>query len=245
MIIDRYTLPVGNIVADVTIKDIRNLHVGVYPPEGRVRVAAPVAMDRAAVHGALVVRLPWIKRQMIAFARQPREAPRKYRSGESHWFMGRRYRLRITKHQRASGISVRGTHLDVAIRGEADPDKVARCLDRWRREQLRIRIQPLVEHWSGILGVDTPDIGIKRMHTRWGSCAAQARRVWLNLALSRTPPKCLEYVIVHELAHFLVRAHDSQFTDLLKSPPTRLAMVSRHALGAALRNPRHLKSRSS
>src|SRR3954468_1305649 len=104
MIIDRYSLPVGSIVADVTIKDIRNLHIGVYPPEGRVRVAAPAAMDRAAVHGALVVRLPWIKRQMVAFARQPREGPREYRAGESHWFMGRRYRLRIAKHHRNSAV---------------------------------------------------------------------------------------------------------------------------------------------
>ena len=215
MIIDRFELPVGSIVADVTVKDIRNLHIGVYPPEGRVRVAAPMAMDRAAIHGALVIRLPWIKRQMLAFERQPREGPREYRAGESHWFMGRRYRLRIAKHHRISAVSVRGTHLEVAVRGEDDPKKVARCLERWRREQLRIRAEPLVERWSGILGVENPDIGIKRMYTRWGSCVAHASRIWLNLALSRTPLKCLEYVIVHELLHFLVRAHDNNFTAIL------------------------------
>jgi predicted metal-dependent hydrolase len=215
MIIDRYTLPVGNIVADVTIKDIRNLHIGVYPPQGRVRVAAPIAMDRAAIHGAVVVRLPWIKRQIRAFECQAREAPREYRSGESHWFMGRRYRLRIVAHHRINSTSVRGGYLEIAVRGENEPKKVARCLERFRRDQLRFRAQPLVEQWSQTLAVDVPDIGIKRMHTRWGSCAAQAKRIWLNLALSRTPLKCLEYVIVHELAHFLVRAHDENFTSLL------------------------------
>jgi predicted metal-dependent hydrolase len=215
MIIDRYFLPVGSIIADVTVKDIRNLHIGVYPPEGRVRVAAPAAMNRAAVHGALVVRLPWIKRQIVAFAHQPREGPREYRAGESHWFMGRRYRLRIAKNHRNSAVEVRGTYLDVAVRGDYTPKKVARSLERWRREQLRGRAQRLVEHWSGILGVDVAKVGIKRMHTRWGSCAAPAKRIWLNLALSRTPLKCLEYVVVHELVHFLVRAHDSNFTDIL------------------------------
>ena len=215
MIIDRYTLPVGSIVAHVQVKDIRNLHIGVYPPEGRVRVAAPAAMDRAAVHGALVVRLPWIKRQIVAFARQPREGPREYRAGESHWFMGRRYRLRIEGRQATSGVTIQGSYLDVAVRGEAGADKVARCLDRWRRFELAGRTAPLVVRWADILGVECPEVGIKRMHTRWGSCSTANGCIWLNLALSRTPVKCLEYVVVHELVHFFVRAHDQRFTELL------------------------------
>jgi predicted metal-dependent hydrolase len=215
MTIERFQLPVGEIVADVIRKDIRNLHIGVYPPEGAVRVAAPAVMDRAAIHNAVVQRLPWIKRQVQAFEGQPREGRRTFLAGETHWFMGRRYRLGVAGHKRASKVAVQGGYLNVQVRGEVEEKKVERCLDRWRRAELTARVRPLVEAWSHKLGVQPPQIGIRRMYTRWGSCSQIAPRIWLNLALSRTPVRCIEYVVVHELAHLLVPNHDVNFTTLM------------------------------
>lgn len=215
MAIERFQLPVGGIVADVAIKNIRNLHIGVYPPDGTVRVAAPAVMDRAAIHNAVVLRLPWIKRQVRAFESQPRESSRTYRAGESHWFLGRRYRLRITGHSRRSSVTPRGNFLDVEVRGEVDPMKTARTLLRWYRWELRERAEILVTQWAQILSLDPPTLSIRIMSTRWGSCASSSKRIWLNLALSRVPPKCIEYVVVHELLHFLVRAHNAEFVALL------------------------------
>jgi predicted metal-dependent hydrolase len=161
------------------------------------------------------LRLPWIRRQVRAFENQPRESQRSYRAGESHWFMGRRYRLRVAGHRRCSGVTVRSGFLDVEVRGEVDPDKTARTLFRWYRSELRSRAEPLVAKWAHKLGVNRPALGLIVMSTRWGSCSTSTNRIWLNLALSRTPQKCLEYVIVHELSHFFVRAHDADFIALL------------------------------
>jgi predicted metal-dependent hydrolase len=215
MIIDRYALPVGSIVADVTIKDIRNLHIGVYPPDGIVRVAAPPAMDRAAIHSALVLRLSWIKRRIRAFETQRRESPREFVAGESHWIMGRRYRLRVTGRRPRTLVRIDGDHLHVEVRGLNGAAAVGRAIDRWRRAELAARAAPLVEHWAARLDVALPAVGIKRMNTRWGSCVRENGRIWLNLALSRTSAACLEYVIVHELAHLRFRAHDARFTTLV------------------------------
>lgn len=212
---EHYTLKVGDLNAEVVLKPIRNLHIGVYPPDGRVRVAAPVQMTRDAVHGALALRLVWIKRRIDEFRRQQRESPREYRAGESHWHMGRRYRLRIFGSGRSSDVQAKGHYLDVTVRGSPTPAKVASAVEKWRRADLAERAHSIIEGWAERLGVDAPSVGIKRMGTRWGTCSLTARRVWLNLALSRLPPNCLTYVALHEVAHLLVPNHSADFLALL------------------------------
>ncbi len=213
---EHYILKVGDLHAEVVLKPIRNLHIGVYPPDGRVRVAAPVQMTRDAVHGALALRLVWIKRRIDEFQQQQRESPREYRVGESHWHMGRRYRLRIVGHGRSNAVQVKGHYLDVTVRGSPTPRKVASALDRWRRDDLKGRVAPIVEDWARRLGlVATPLVGVKTMSTRWGTCSVAARRVWFNLALSRLPANCVTYVALHEVAHLVVPNHGADFLALL------------------------------
>lgn len=212
---ERYHLTVGDLEAEVVVKPIRNLHIGVYPPDGRIRVAAPVQMSRDAVHGALALRMVWIRRRVDEFRRQARETPREYRSGESHWHMGRRYRLRVIGAGRANAVETRGHFLDVTVRGAPTPKKVAAAVVTWRRRDLAARAGPIIETWAGRLGVASPTVGIKQMSTRWGTCAISSNRIWLNLALSRLPPSCLSYVALHEVAHLLVPNHSSDFINIL------------------------------
>lgn len=224
-----YTLRIGDLDAEVVLKPIHNLHIGVYPPDGRVRVAAPVQMTRDAVHGALALRLVWIRRRIDEFQRQQRESPREYRAGESHWHMGRRYRLRITGKGRSNAVQVRGHHLDVTVRGSPTPQKVASAINRWRREDLKLRAVPLVKDWADRLGLDSPPIlGVKAMSTRWGTCSVVGRQVWFNLALSRLPPNCLTYVALHEVAHLVIPNHGAKFVALLDThmPDWRAAKAS-------------------
>lgn len=201
---------------EVVRKDIRNLHLGVYPPDGRVRVAAPIVVSDDAVRLAVVRKLAWIRRQQAKFEAQQRQSAREMVSGESHFFLGRRYRLRVTEQTGPFRVRVgNGPYMDVCVRPGTSQDKRCQLLQEWYREQLRELIPPLIEKWEPVLNVRVASWGIRRMKTKWGSCNIAARRIWLNLELAKKPVECLEYVVVHEMAHLLERHHNGRFISLM------------------------------
>ena len=207
---------VSGIPVEIVRKAIKNLHLGVYPPHGRVRVAAPLAVNDDAVRLAVIMRLAWIKRQQAGFKNQVRQSAREYVSGESHFFFGRRYRLSVVHQPGCSFVKVKNANtLLLQIPPGTDLAGRERTLFKWYRNELRTIARPLVEQWSAIIGVPVPLWGIRRMKTKWGSCNIAARRIWLNLELAKKSQPCLEYVIVHEIAHFLVRNHNDRFVKLL------------------------------
>lgn len=209
-------LTVSGIRVEVVRKDIKNLHLGVYPPNGRVRVAAPLVVSDEAVRLAVIDKLGWIKRQKAKFAEQPRQSQREMVNGESHYFLGQRYRLRVHEHDAPPCVALRGiASLDLFVRPGTDADQREVVLLRWYREQLKILIPPLLEKWQPILGVQVADWGIKKMKTKWGSCNPSSRRIWLNLELAKKPVQCLEYIVVHEMVHLLERHHNERFSSLL------------------------------
>ena len=224
----------GGLDVEVVRKAIKNLHLGVYPPNGRVRVAAPLAVSDEAVRLAVIGKLAWIKRQQAKFGSQARQSQREMVSGESHYFLGRRYRLRVVEHDGPGKIVLRTrSYLDVTVRAGTDAKQRERMLQHWYRRQLRLLIPPLLEKWEPLLGVQVADWGIKRMKTRWGTCNVEAGRIWLNLELAKKPVQCLEYIVVHEMAHLLERHHNDRFTALMDEhlPSWRL---HRDELNAAL-----------
>src|SRR6266571_3926318 len=162
---------VEGIAVRVLRKDIKNLHLGVYPPNGRVRVAAPLAVSDDAVRLAIVGRLGWIKKQRATFAAQTRESAREMVSGESHYFLGRRYRLRVVLDVGPSRVVLENrTRLELRVPLGADAGVRERAFQRWYRQRLRELIPPLLEKWEPIVGVRVAFWCIKRMKTRWGSC---------------------------------------------------------------------------
>lgn len=210
------TLTVSGLRVAVVRKAIKNLHLGVYPPDGRVRVAAPLAVSDAAVRVAVIGKLRWIRRQREAFERQAREPARELVSGESHYFRGRRYRLEVVAASGPTTVTTRGhgTLVLHAHRGATLADR-EHVLHGWYRDRLRVLVQRLLDKWQPLLGVEVADWGIKKMKTKWGSCNARARRIWLNLELVKKPPACLEYVVVHELVHLLADNHGARFLALM------------------------------
>lgn len=211
-----HCLTVGGLVVEVVRKDIKNLHLGVYPPNGRVRVAAPLVVSDEAVRLAVIGKLGWIRRQQARFEAQPRQSPREMISGESHYFLGQRYRLRVLAYAGPPRIRCSGADfLDLFVRPETTVTQRRRVLEDWYREQLRRQIPALLDQWQPILGVAAAEWGIKKMKTRWGSCNIRARRVWFNLELAQKPARCLEYVVVHELVHLLERSHNARFKALM------------------------------
>ena len=209
-------ITVGGLRVDVVRKPIKNLHLGVYPPNGRVRVAAPIGVSEDAVRLAVVTRMGWIRRQKARFGDQPRQSERAYVSGESHYFFGQRHRLSLIEGARAGHVQIRNSRtLELHVQTSSSQAVRERVFLAWYRHQPRERAMPLVESWSKAYGVSVPELGIKKMRTKWGSCNIEARRIWLNLELAKKPLQCLEYVIVHELAHFFERNHSDRFVALM------------------------------
>jgi predicted metal-dependent hydrolase len=216
MNIKPHQIIVGGVAVQVFRKGIKNLHLGVYPPHGRVRVAAPLRVSDDAVRLAVIGKLGWIKRQRVKFAAQPRQSAREMVSGESHFFLGRRYRLRVIEHDGPAGVVLRGqTRLELQVRTETNAGQRERILHEWYRRQIKQLIPPLIEKWQAILGVAIADWGVKKMKTKWGACNIEARRVWVNLELAKKSPQCLEYIIVHELTHLLERGHNDRFAAIM------------------------------
>ncbi len=209
-------ITVQGLSVQIVRKAIKNLHLGVYPPHGRVRVAVPLAVSDDAVRLAVIGKLGWIKKQRAKFAAQPRQTEREMVSGESHYYLGRRYRLRVVERDGPSRVVLRNrTTLELHVRSESDAQAREQVLQRWYRARLRELVPPLVAKWEAILGVQAASWGIKKMKTKWGACNADARRIWLNLELAKKPVQCLEYLIVHELTHLIERHHNDRFVSLL------------------------------
>lgn len=216
MSIEARQIVVSGIPVKIERKGIKNLHLGVYPPDGRVRVAAPLAVSDEAVRLAVVGRLGWIKRQRAAFAGQERQSPREMVGGESHYYLGRRYRLRVVHADTPARVTIRGrATLELGIRPGSGPEDRRRALDAWYRARLKERVPAVLEKWQGILGVRADAWGIKRMKTKWGSCNPTARRIWLNLELAKKPEICLHYLVCHELAHLIEPTHNDRFVALM------------------------------
>lgn len=207
---------VGGIPVEVVRKEIKHLHVGVYPPHGRVRVAAPVRLGDDAVRLAVISRLGWIRRKRSEYEEQDRQSQREMVTGESHYFQGQRYLLDVIEEGGRPTVRLAG-HRRMELRVRPGSDRQAReaVLQRWYRRRLREQIPPLLVKWERRVGVSVAEVRIKRMKTLWGSCNAASRRIWLNLELVKKPPTCLEFILVHEMVHFLERHHNDRFRELM------------------------------
>lgn len=211
-----HKITVGGLPVYVVRKAIKNLHLGVYPPQGRVRVAAPLRVSDDAVRLAVIGKLGWIKRQRRRFDAQARQSVREMVSGESHFFLGQRYRLHVVQDHGPAKVIVRNkSMIELYVRRGSNGEQRERVLQRWYRQQLKELISPLVQKWQKALAVQTQDWRIKKMKTKWGACNVEARRIWLNLELAKKPVQCLEYIIVHELVHLLERHHNDTFNSLM------------------------------
>lgn len=208
-------LTVSGVAVDVVFKDIKNLHISVYPPMGRVRVAAPVRTDEDTIRLAIVQRLPWIRRQQQQLQQAERQTKREMLSGETHYVWGQRYRLDVSRRSGHYSVETKGDTLWVVTPDGADAEARRAALNRWYRRELRAAVPALLAKWLPIIGVEIDKIVIRRMKTKWGTCVEHSRSIWLNPELAKKNPRCLEYIIVHELTHLLDRGHGERFVSLM------------------------------
>ena len=204
-------LNLGELQIEVVQKEIKNIHLSVYPPVGRVRIAAPLRMNLDTIRVYAISKLSWIKKQQQKIRSQQREAPREYLTKEGHYFLGNRYLLKVVEHDAPASVTIKHKTILLSVRPNTEADKRHLIMEEWYRAQLKALAPAIIQKWEAKMGVTINEVAIKRMKTKWGTCNTQAKRIWLNLELAKKPIHCIEYIIVHELVHLLEPSHNNNF----------------------------------
>lgn len=208
-------IDVGGISVDVIFKKIKNVHLSVHPPTGRVRISAPTWMKLDTIRVYAISKVDWIKRHQKKFQEQQRETHREYLDRESHYVWGKRYLLKVNEENRPPVVELKHNQMILTVRPKSTIEKREAVVTAWYREQVSRAAIPLLAKWEPVLGVKVNALQVRRMKTRWGSCTPRRRSIRLNTELGKKPPECLEYVVVHELVHLLESFHNDRFVSLM------------------------------
>lgn len=208
-------LEIGDVSVDIVFKDIKNVHLSVYPPTGRVRISAPSRMSLDNIRLFAISKLGWIRKHQTKLLSQDRETPREYLDRESHYLWGQRYLLDIVEQNGAARIEIEHRTLKLYVLPRATADRKAEIVDELYRAELKAAAKPLIEKWAARLQLPVPRVFVQRMKTKWGSSNPARSTIRLNLDLAKRPVICLDYVVLHEMAHFNVPNHSDKFAELL------------------------------
>lgn len=208
-------LTLGDITVDVVFKDIKNIHLSVHPPTGRVRISAPSLMRLDNIRVFVISKLGWIKQQQKKLQEQDRETPREYLDRESHYVWGKRYLLEVIEIDQPPSIELEHNRMLLRVRPGTDEHRRQALVEGWYREQLKKAVSPLIAKWESLMGVTVNRFFVQRMKTKWGSCNRDTGNIRLNTELAKKPPECLEYIVVHEMAHLLEPTHNDRFKALM------------------------------
>ena len=208
-------LDLGGIEVDVVFKNIKNVHLSVYPPAGRVRISAPSRMSLDTVRVFAISKLGWIKQQQKKLRDQDRETPREFLDRESHYVWGKRHLLKVIEEEAAPSVEIRHGALLLHIRSGTDDAGREAILASWYRQLLKTAVPPLIKAWEPRLQVTVSGFYVQQMKTKWGSCNPTAGTIRLNTELTKKPKECLEYIVVHEMVHLGDRTHGPKFLALM------------------------------
>jgi predicted metal-dependent hydrolase len=206
-----HQIKVNDIEIDVVRKDIKNMHLAVYPPTGRIRIAVPLRVNDESVRLFIASKMAWIKRNQRNFKSQERQSPYEYVERESHYFLGKRYLLQVIESNKQQVILKNKTTIQLFAKSGSSIQQKATIMNNWYRKELNILIVPLLDQWTKKIGVEPTEWQIRQMKTQWGSCNTELKKITLNLELARKPINCIEYILVHELVHLLERYHNDNF----------------------------------
>jgi predicted metal-dependent hydrolase len=209
-------IQLGDTAVDVVRKAIKNVHLSVLPPAGKVRIAAPEHLSLDTIRVFAISKLAWIRKQQEGFREQERESPREYLDRESHYVWGRRYLLKVVEGDGPLSIELSHRRLVLRVPSGCDQGRKHARLEAWYREQLKAALPKLIGKWERLIGVKLERFFVQRMKTKWGSCNPRRRTIRLNTDLAKKPPQCLEYIVVHELVHLLEPTHNARFIELME-----------------------------
>lgn len=208
-------ITISNIPVDVIKKDIKNMHLYVLPPDGKVRVSAPSSLSDDAIAMFVRTKIGWIRRQQEKFANQPRQSERQYVSGETLYVWGKQYYLQVEYSYQGNSLVLSGDKAVLTVRKESTVQQRERFVREWYRALLKTEVEKYLPKWEKTTGLYSYGWQSKYMTTKWGTCNTRTHRIWLNLQLAKKPIECLEYVILHEVAHLKVKNHGPEFVAIL------------------------------
>ncbi|MEX2382687.1 MAG: SprT family zinc-dependent metalloprotease [Opitutales bacterium] len=211
----RETIQLGEISIAVTRKEIKNVHLSVHPPDGRVTLAAPLTTRLEVARAYAISKLGWIRDQQRKLEAQARETPRRLVTRESHYVWGRRHLLEVVYRESRAAVKLDHRRIILTVRPRSDKAKREQVLHEWHKSLLHDKIPPLIEKWEGKLDVNVNSYFLQRMKTKWGSCNHRKGNIRLNTELVKKPKDLLEYVIVHEMAHLIEPTHSERFIAVL------------------------------
>lgn len=209
-------IDLGEIPIDVVRKDIKNIHLSVNPPDGKVRISAPSRIDLDALRVFAISKLAWIKKEQRKMREQERETPREYVERESHYLWGKRYLMDIVEVEQPPSVEIKHKKLVLSVRPGASEQKRREVMDEWYRVCLRKKAAPMISKWESRLNVKVKRLFVQRMKTRWGSCNPERGYVRINTHVAKKPSECLEYLLVHEMLHMIEPTHNANFIALLE-----------------------------
>jgi predicted metal-dependent hydrolase len=208
-------LKLGDITVEVVQKDIKNIHLSVYPPTGRVRISAPLRMHEDTIRVFAVSKLPWIRQQQQKLREQERETTREYLDRESHYIFGKRCMLTVIEEDAPASVELKHSKLLLRVRPGTSEEARQAVVDEWYRGLLKHTVPPLIARWEPVMRVKVKRCFVQRMKTKWGSCNHRAGTIRLNTELAKKPRECLEYIVVHEMVHLLEPTHNARFIALM------------------------------
>ncbi len=209
------TIKIGKLSILVTKKDIKNVHLSVHPPHGRVTLAAPRATPIDVARAYAIAKLGWIREQQKKLENQARESPRQFIERESHYLWGRRHLMSVVHCDTKPFVSLDYKRITLTVRRGSSAMKRAQVIHEWHKSLLHEVVPPLIKKWERKLKVKVAGYFLQRMKTKWGSCNQRSRHIRLNTELVKKPKDLLEYVIVHEMAHLLERTHNDRYIAIL------------------------------
>lgn len=208
-------IQLGDIAITVTRKDIKNVHLTVHPPDGRVTLSAPRATRLDVARAYAISKLFWIREQQRKLQSQARETPRQFVTRESHYLWGRRYLMAIVYQDAKPSVVLGNKRITLNVRPGSSTKKRAKVMHEWHKALLHKAVPPLIRKWERRLGVQVSAYFLQRMKTKWGSCNPARGNIRLNTELVKKPKDLLEYVVVHEMAHLIEPNHSARFTAIL------------------------------
>ena len=206
---------IAGIPVKIIKKDIKNMHLYVKPPDGHVEVSAPRHLSEESILMFVRTRLGWIRKQQEKFLAQPRQTERQFVSGETMYIWGKQYFLQVEYSNKGNSLALSGDSAVLTVRKESTAKQRENYVNEWYRSQLKKEIEKRLPKWEARTGLHCSSWQTKYMTTKWGTCNTQTGKIWLNLQLAKKPFECLDYVILHELAHLRVRNHSAEFIAIL------------------------------
>jgi len=212
---EHHTIELADISFEVIHKDIKNVHLSVHPPFGRVTISAPTHMDLETIRLFSISKLGWIRKHQAKLKNQKRETAREYITSESHYYLGQRYLLKVIEYNAAPKVILTHKTIELYTRNNASIKQKEKILSEWYRQQLKNITSQYILELEKKIGVKITEVCIRKMKTKWGTCNAKAKRIWLNTELAKKPIESIEYVLTHEMMHLLERKHNDKFVNYM------------------------------